>query len=412
MAKKFDSYFIDSVTIGDQELAQVVVGLKYYESILSPSISLEIILVDSSGQIYNQIKVGDRAAIRIRSSEGSLEFDGDNALYVRRISGSSPGSTKDVMTLTLTSYQSLVNETSRVVEKYSGKISNIVNKILTEKLKTRNIFIEDTANNYSFIGNARKPFHVLTWLCKKSIPQNSFSGKDGIDGSAGYFFYQDANGYKFVSVDTICSGNNPSNLSETPKYIQSEVSQPDSDTNRRRILNVVFKKNNDLIENLKVGMYSNISYFYNIYDQTTKCYQYNLEDNYGTKVATLSQDSVYNAPEGVKDSPSRIMLSVLDQGTLDPTSGISNEFPQDQTKYQSQAVSRYNLIFSQTVSITVYCNTNLRVGDVIDCEFISGPDGKDTVRSGKYIISELAHQFSDNSAYTGIELIRDSYESA
>lgn len=406
MSAKRDSYFIQNVTIGDQEISSSVVVAKYYESILSPSVAIELIVTDTSGSVYNNINVGDTALVRIGTPRGLLEFDEEKTLYVRSISSSSPGSTKDVFMLTLTSYQSLINETSRIVERYNGKISGIVEKILKEKLKTTEYNIEKTANNYTFIGNARKPFHVLTWLCKKSIPESSMGTVEGEDGSAGYFFYQTYDGYHFVSVDSICSGKSGEPVQS---YFQSEVSQPDSDINDKRILNVVFKKNNDLIENLKVGMYSNISYFYEPYTQTSKCLQYNLEDNYGEKVKLLESDSIYNAPEGFENSPSRIMVSVIDQGTLDQSGGISNEFPQDQARYQSQAVTRYNLIFSQTVSITVLCNPTLRVGDVLNCTFLGGEDGNDNVRSGRYIVAELAHEFKNNSAYTGIELIRDSY---
>lgn len=412
MTVKRDSYFIEQVAITNrdgetQEISGAVVSMKYYESVLSPSIAFELLVTDSSGGLYNLINIGDKVELLVGTGKAAMQFndDNNNTLYVRSISSSTPGSTKDVFLLTLTSLESLVNETSRIVDRYSGKISEIVNKILVNNLKVPGdrLRIDRTINNYQFIGNARKPFNIITWLCKKSITDY---GEEGKKGSAGYFFYQDYDGYKFVSVDSIIDGSDESVVQE---YVQTEVSQPESAINDRRILNVVFEKNNDLIENLKVGMYSNISYFYNPYSQTSKCYQYDMKNNFDDSIKILEPGSENKIPEGFDNSPSRIMVAVLDQGTLDRDGGITQNLPQEQGFYQSQSVVRYNLIFSQTVSITVTCNPTLRIGDKIKCKFLSSQEGEDDVRSGSYIISELAHQFFDNSAYTGIKLIRDSY---
>ena len=83
-------------------------------------------------------------------------------------------------------------------------------------------------------------------------------------------------------------------------------------------------------------------------------------------------------------------------------------FP-DVPKYQAQAIVRYNLIFSQTVSITIPSNVTLKVGDVIKCNFLQANGGKDKSRSGNYLIADISHQFGSGSAYSGLRLIRDSY---
>jgi hypothetical protein len=84
-------------------------------------------------------------------------------------------------------------------------------------------------------------------------------------------------------------------------------------------------------------------------------------------------------------------------------------------EYQAQSVSRYNLLFSQTLNITVPLNLTLTVGDVITVEFgqITKEEDKkglkDKSKSGKYIVSKLKHVFGDNKGLTGLELVRDSY---
>jgi hypothetical protein len=55
------------------------------------------------------------------------------------------------------------------------------------------------------------------------------------------------------------------------------------------------------------------------------------------------------------DSPSRILTQVLDIGTVEV--GVSTEGNSDPFKYQSQAIMRYNILFTQTLSMTVPSNT-------------------------------------------------------
>ncbi len=415
------SYNIKKFDVGDYDISPNIAHIKYYESVLSPAIIFEVIIAESEGLLSGSrggggLLGGEECLIDIStSSTGNEEaskftFLEKEKLYLRQILNADPSSQNNVYTLIITTAGALINETSRCTMRYEGKISDIVATIAGNSFASSsdvNIEIEETENTYAFIGNARKPFHTITWLAKKSIPSGSFGNKN-TEGSAGFFFYEDRDGYKFRSVDSLC---NP-DTDVIPLFEQSELSEPNKD-NRYRILSASFDSNTDLLENLRLGMYSNVNYFWNAFDQTTQCYQYNLQDNYGTNIKTLeSTASPYTVPLGLEESPSRIMFSILDTGCLEKTGFIENQeyYVQNQPKYQAQAVVRYNLIFSQTVTITIPINTTLRIGNVIKCNFLqTGADGRDKLRSGNYLIAEISHQFSDNAAYTGLKLIRDSY---
>ena len=73
---------------------------------------------------------------------------------------------------------------------------------------------------------------------------------------------------------------------------------------------------------------------------------------------------------------------------------------------------RYNLLVTQLLSITVPCNTDLRAGDIITCQFpkISRQDTRfDEETTGKYIIKELCHHFDPDRSFTSMKLVRDSF---
>ena len=77
---------------------------------------------------------------------------------------------------------------------------------------------------------------------------------------------------------------------------------------------------------------------------------------------------------------------------------------------------RYNLLLTQLLSITVPCNTDLRAGDIITCQFpkVSRQDSErfDEETSGKYIIKELCHHFDPDRSFTSMKLVRDSFGDA
>lgn len=425
MAVNNTSYNIKKFQVGNYNISESIAYMKYYESVLSPAIIFEVIIAENEGILSGSrggggLVGGEECLIDIStSSSGSDEqsqfkFLEKGKLYLRTIKNADPSSQNNVYTLIITTSGALINETSRCSMRYEGKISDIVatiadNSFVNYGSGKSDFQVEETENTYSFIGNARKPFHTITWLAKKSIPIDGGSKKN-TDGSAGFFFYEDRDGYKFRSVDNLC---NTKNLKDSiPTFTQSELSEPNKDT-RNKILSASFDTNTDILENLRLGMFSNVNYFWNALDMTTQCLQYNLNDNYANQMKTLeSTASPYTVPLGLEQSPSRIMFSILDTGSLEKTGYVENviDLIPNQPKYQAQSIVRYNLIFSQTVTITVPINTLLRIGNVIECQFLqTGGDGTDKLRSGNYLIAEISHQFSDNAAYTGLKLIRDSY---
>ena len=59
------------------------------------------------------------------------------------------------------------------------------------------------------------------------------------------------------------------------------------------------------------------------------------------------------------------------------------------------------------------CNTNLKVGDIINLTFPEVLMGEsrdpDSSMSGNYLISRLNHHIQPNANYTSLNLIRDAY---
>ena len=400
------------------DLRQGVQSIDYYEDVFSPTITAKI-LVSTTGSVIDNTGVylglplrgGERLSMKLQGNTDSnpgLDFSGNNSLYVSGISNVIRDSKQETFVLNLCSREAITNETSRVPIRFptSSPISVSAEEIIKKYLVTnKELFIDKTSNKYGFIGNMKKPFTLLTWLASKGVPETT-------DGTAGYFFYETQDGYCFKSVDSL--------IAQESSGVYTSVETVDRDRNQDfQILNHVTTRNNNLLEKLRLGQFSTQRSYFNplTFDYTAPDKGlFKLED-YAGKSKNLGRS--FGMPpinEGSEttlgDIPSRLVTGIVDIGTLED--GVSYEENADPFKYQSQAIMRYNIMFTQTMTITVPSNTNLRAGNVIQCLFPATTTASDNIKfdgeiSGLYMIKELCHHFDAEGSYTSLKLIRDTF---
>ena len=413
------------------DISTGAIAFEYFEDIFSPVITAKVKIVTTgnviepeNGQsgdkqsIYNGLPLrgGERLSVKIAgnsSTNPGLDFSKNSKdyFYVSSITDVISETQRESFTLHLTSRESITNETSRVPKKFktSSTIDNSVREILNDYLMAKKIGkIDKTSNKYGFVGNMRKPFTILTWLASKSVPESSGSG------TAGFLFYQTVDGFQFRSIDNL--------IDQSPKatYTYSEAttsydSEDKKDDNDLKILNYITDKNQNLIEKLRLGVYSSQRLFFNPLDFNFSNTVFGF-DNYKNKTNPLGKKlelpKISNSSNlGLDEVPTRIISQILDVGTMDPDVSISQN--SDPSLHQSQSLMRYNTLFTQTMSVIVPSNTNLRAGDIIECQFpkISESDAKeyDPETSGLYMIKELCHHFDVERSYTSMKLIRDTF---
>ena len=418
-ASQYEEITIESIDGSKTvDLRLGVVGIDYYEDVFSPTITMKMLVASTGGaqigdsfeSLYSGLPLrgGERVSIKILGNSETnrgLDFSSkDEYLYVSSITNVISEAQRETFVLNLVSKEALVNETSRVFEKFSSadRIDASVEKIVTNKLKTpKPVEIDPVSNKYGFIGNMRKPFTVLVWLASKAVTED---GK-----SAGFFFYQTQEGYKFKAIDTLISQN----PYETT-YVYSEVNKHSTQKNNDfKILKYSVNRNQKLIEKLRLGAYSSHLSTFNPLDGRFLSGTVGPINN---TMKNLGQTEEYpdirsEGNQRIVDMPSRNMTQFVDVGTLDV--GIGTETNANPFDNLRQSVIRYNLLFNQTLDMTIPLNTNLKAGDIIRCEFpkITTDKNKeiDSDKSGLYMIKELCHHFDTEMSITSMKLVRDTF---
>ena len=422
------------------DLSTGVIRLQYWESILQDGIRATFMYGDSGNTIDDKtaidgLPIVGQERVRLQFTDNNEETL-DLTMYVNSVKPFYDDSTKSAVLLDMVSKEFILNQKVRVTKRYDGKVSEHVKSILEEVLKlkdaedgttTKSLDIEETQNNYNFFGLNKKPYYMLNYLSKASVP----STQNSEGNTAGYFFYETSEGYKFKSIDSLLSQEKKKSIiyNETPDNGGKDI--PEGYDMKA----LQFEKENAVnVQNkLRMGAYSTRTVVfdpfnckYEVLNKEAK----KVEEEEGIQTAG-ERLPVFN-PEfnetGEKVDFSRTMYMLLDTGTL-PTGNAGEGEPVKATEQQlekskeqnfqapkilAQSVMRYNQLFAAMNTITIAGDFSLHAGDAI---FVDAPDlqtdtSNDEVNKesgGLYIIADLCHYITPKETYTKLNLVRDTF---
>ena len=396
------------------DLTNGLVRLMYYESVLQDTVRSEVVFADTGNSVDNKSVLEGLPLVGTEDVE--LEFKDNNDttlkinLNVNKVTQVNEESTASMIKLDLVSEEFLRNEggSSRLNVRFDGKISDHIRRILTDFLKTeKKLDIEETNNNYNFIGNNRKRYYVMNWLSKASIP--TVAGEKGKTG--GFFFFETSKGFNFKSIDGLFKQKQKRSLiynltTDLPAGYDTKVLDFQGD-------NLIRSQ-----EKLKIGAYGTrlvvfdpFNCFYEVIEQTAN------DSKDGTELAAKELPKLNDKFES--DSKfTRTTYRLIDTGTL--PSGTTQQQIDKSTeqnfelqKIMNQTIRRYNQLFTGMQTVTIPGDFSLHAGDTL---FLDTPglrpkkeDELNKEYGGLYIIADLCHYISPEETYTKLNLVRDSF---
>ena len=427
-SKGAESSFIDKIDIVSNKnqsknvsVAGGTIRLMYYESILQDSIKATITFADTGNSIDNKTVIEglpmvgqEKVFLKFRdNNEQTLDL----VLYINKVTPLADDTTKSMVQIDLASKEFIMNEKVRLNTRFDGRISDHIKKILTDQnyLGTeKNVDIEETSNNYNFIGNNKKPYYAMNWLSKRAVPNLP----DAKGNTAGYFFFETSEGFKFKSIDSMLSQEKKKSII----YNQTPDSRGTNIPAGYDVKALDYSKDNrvDVQEKLKMGAFSTRTVLFDPFN----CYYEVITPNAKEKEKSLKlagKELCVLNPEFNKEGPnkefSRTTYMLLDKGTLpvgDSKQQIekSTEENFDPKNILNQAIMRYNQLYSIKTTITIPGDFSLHAGDVV---FIDAPELAPETKEvskengGLYIIADLCHYISPKETYTKLNLVRDSF---
>ena len=426
------------------------VRVLYYESILQDTVRASVVFSDAGNTMTRTVKTGKGQGNQSRSrtdkkkvsaveglpivgeeqvslkftdnKDNTIKFGKENGLYINSITPIPTDSqtTGKAYELDLVSKGFIDNEKERVRYCSADQISEQVKKIFEEVLKTeKDLDIEDTKNPIQYIGKNRKPFYVLNDLSKKAVS----AGSQELGFSAGYFFYETSEGYKFKSIDTLLSGVKKKSIiyNETPDTAGKGI-PPEYDI---KALTLDTDNRVNVQKKLAQGAYSIRSIAINPFDTKYETKIIDAHENEEKlKLAGKglpTQNDVFKK-DGADANFSRTTyyLNTVGQKHMGETEEQIEKAEDEnfeKNEVVNQSIMRYNQLFASQITITIPGEFSLHAGDAVfmDIPQIGESQNKacgDEVNKedgGLYIIADLCHYITAKETYTKLNLIRDSF---
>ena len=434
----------------DASIVGGTVRLQYWESILQDSIRASVVFTDTGNTLPKKRrafgigsggKVGvveglpiigeEQVTLKIEDNQGNtLDFsiDNDNPFFINKITSipTLGETTNKAYELKLASKEFLDNEQgwSRVRTCFSGQVSDHVKTILEDNLKTeKDLDIEETKKPLDFIGKNKKPFFILNDLAKKAVS----SKIEGEGITAGYFFWETANGFHFKSIDTLLTGKQKLSI------IYNESANPDPPAGYDvKALSLDMDNRIDVQKKKQMGAYSTRSFlldpFKGIWESVTenalgqegkeKVKDGNLKlAGEGLPNLNASFDKDEADTGFTRTTWNMISTGQLNFGPIADQLDKSKKINFDYSKVFNQSIRRYNQVFASQITIVIPGNFSLHAGDTV---FMDIPESGTTQNKacsdevnkedgGLYLITDLCHFITAKETYTKLVLTRDSF---
>ena len=450
---------------GSIDMTGTVVAFSYVESITSPFVAGNLVVLDSGG-LLGGLPIQGTENIWIRIKTSSEEKPITYKMKIWSLNGRYAKGQKQIYSLGLISTEAIVNETVRVTKPLQGHSDSIIKELMENFFKTeKNVYTETSQFQMRLLPARRRPFDIITEVCLKSVAkvnyENTTSTKtdkdkteeagvtESIKGSAGFFFWENRRGFNFFAVDSLFAEEGSKFQSDSytirgksegknawGPYIERDANTDDVPEvdERSNILEASFGSQLNVMESLRLGKYGTLIAFFNHSTGLYEEYIYNASDNYGNMSHLGGQESIEFLTDDRNDlteRPSRIMSVYIDHETWynggwpanpeDKSAKSPTPFADWQKYYTTQALTRYEFLRNQYATVQIPGNSAICAGDLVELKLANKlpsnetkDDPFDKESSGIYLIEEVTHEYArlenaNGRFITTLRLMRDSY---
>ena len=413
---KYQNATITKALIKSNETDEVIdisgcIECAYVESIYDDTIRVQYTVANTSGTVDGKTLLEGLPLVGTEDFKLVIEDGSGNSietnLNVNKVRILDKDNRKEILSISFVSEELIKNENelNAVRIRHNGKISQSVKDILKNNLETeKDLLIDETSNNYNFIGNKRKPLYMINWLCKKSIPK-----KDGKKGeTAGYLFFETSEGFHFKSIDSLFAQEHEKSFgffgqAETPVGYDGNI------------IKMSMSNRFDAAQKLRSGVYNTKLILFDPFNcQYDEIKEGVDTESDGTTNAGLKLPVINKKFDKI---PTRTTFMLRDTGVL-PTGDVEEQVKKNEEEIfevanvLNQAIRRYSQFSIGAVEVDIFGDFSLHAGQTIFIDAPTTEQGedvkKDQLSSGKYLIHQVKHVIRGGKCQTKLGLVRDS----
>lgn len=406
MDKYFENgqYMLNKLTITtntsspvELDIHSVMKDMTIYESIYSNTVSGNITIVDSSNTI-REFNLGNYEKIKIDYNTAGVETPTVvNAIIYKvskpfRMSEHASGHT-----LYFASEELFNSIAMKTFTGHEQEISSIVEELydrIKRQEETKSLATSKTKNieNYLFTGNT--VFEAINMVAEQAT---------SLTGENGYVFYEDLEKFNFTTIETLYQQEPVIEYAYKNSGVFDDAKRTRNEEAFNSYQDFEIMDYNSYSQNLNDGEFGSAWGNFSIYDKRLDIYNYSVDKNFDADKSL-----------GVKQAPlpNGWANNFNNKLSLTYTSNFGTKFvPTIDGRMVKLRSSNF------VVSIGVFGDSTLRVGSTCIANIPNWssngmqPSGADRdIYSGKFLITEIKHVFTQKLYTQRIKIIKDEYE--
>ena len=374
------------------DLTNLLLELHLYEDVFSSTVSGSAVLADSL-DILSKFSVHGNEYLAIAVDKPGLNMPIEKVFRLYSVKNITYDATWNVnYNLFFASEELLVASQIKISKSYRGMlISDMVRDICLNvmKIPESRLFVEPTEGAFDLIVPNLDPLEAINWLRNMAYA----------DGKSLYLFFENRDGFHFISYDTLIATESYAEYALLPKLGRD----PADNAFLLDYYNVPVDFN--LLTGIRYGAYS--SRFLR-YDYTNRTFD--------ERLFTAAQDSIHrlNPFLTTNEAISRTGTTLYDScaGVTKFMMGNDSE-RQSQHWFQRSMTKLAELTNAKSIAVAPG-DVLLKAGAVVSLllpSFVSqgATFDRNALKSGRYFVSAVNHKFQKNTYTTTMELLRDSY---
>lgn len=406
-------FFIDELILvtklGNFDLSDKFEELNIFDTILNPCMSGNILITDALNLTSKfNFDGSDLLKISIKKDpNGPITFKKTFKIYEK--GKTLPlTTTSEQYTLSFVSEEYYFSKTKKLQKMYIGRTySDIAQEIIVKDLNVpKKFIIENTLGILNYSGNNKTPFEFLTECATKAISAD--------DQSPTYVFFENKNGFNFVSLSYIAKQNPIARINYVPKNFGT-----DDEISFYGAMHLEVISQFDVIDNINSGYYGSSGVYVDYLNRRVITKNIGPISN-NTKSKQLNKNpEVSPIPEAVNPNLRTwvvygpTVIATQNNTWVKENNPTATNTLDDVMQYFGSRPAEMRKYTEKRVKLVMPGNFNLICGSVVDLLVTSraqniSSDSRDDSLSGKYIVLACRHIIKYDRHETILEISTDS----